>query len=91
MTVNESAVPQDLPCSCRMTDRSHNSSGCGAHFIEWYHKGEERTVEVAGMRVSVKLVARKGRRVRVAVLVEPEATLAAGNLPHSLSVSGISN
>jgi hypothetical protein len=35
--------------------------------IDWYHEGETRKVEVAGVEISVRLVGRKGRRARIAI------------------------
>ena len=35
--------------------------------IAWYHKGQARTVEVNGITIMVQLVARKGRRARIAI------------------------
>ena len=36
--------------------------------IDWYHEGESRTVEVDGVQVTVRLVGRKGRRSRIAIV-----------------------
>jgi hypothetical protein len=36
--------------------------------VDWYHEGESRTVEVAGIQVSVRLIGRKGRRSRIAIV-----------------------
>ena len=36
--------------------------------IDWYHEGESRTVEVAGVLVTVRLIGRKGRRSRIAIV-----------------------
>ena len=35
--------------------------------IDWYAEGQGRTVEVDGVRVTVRLVTRKGRRSRIAI------------------------
>ena len=35
--------------------------------IDWYHQGEARTVEVEGITITVQVVARKGRRARIAI------------------------
>jgi hypothetical protein len=35
--------------------------------FDWYAEGESRTVEVDGIRVEVRFVARKGRRARIAI------------------------
>lgn len=36
--------------------------------IEWYAEGETRVVEVDGVRVTIRFVARKGRRARIAII-----------------------
>lgn len=36
--------------------------------VDWYHEGESRTVEVAGVQVTVRLIGRKGRRSRIAIV-----------------------
>ena len=36
--------------------------------VDWYHEGESRTVDVAGVQVTVRLVGRKGRRSRIAIV-----------------------
>ena len=41
--------------------------------IDWYAEGEERIVEVGGMRVVVRFVGRKGRRGRIAITAPPGA------------------
>lgn len=35
--------------------------------IDWYAEGEERTVEVDGIRVTIRFVGRQGRRARIAI------------------------
>lgn len=35
--------------------------------IDWYAEGQSRTVEVAGVRMSVRFIGRKGRRGRIAI------------------------
>jgi len=35
--------------------------------IEWYAEGQSRVVEFDGVRVTVRLVGRKGRRARIAI------------------------
>ena len=44
-----------------------------ARCIDWYVEGEERVVEVDGVRVSVRFVGRKGRRGRIAITAPPGA------------------
>lgn len=41
--------------------------------IDWYHEGESRTVDVAGVQVTVRLVGRKGRRSRISIVAPPGA------------------
>ncbi len=50
--------------------------------IAWYHEGESWRVEVDGVEISIRLVARKGRRARIAI----EAP--AGAIFRSLGVNG---
>ena len=45
-----------------------------ARCIDWYHEGETRVVEVDGVRVTVRYVARKGRRARIAIEAPAGAT-----------------
>ena len=42
--------------------------------IDWYAEGESRVVESGGVRIEVRLVARKGRRSRIAVTAPSGAT-----------------
>ena len=35
--------------------------------IEWYAEGQTRAVEVDGVRITVRVIARKGRRSRIAI------------------------
>lgn len=35
--------------------------------VEWYVEGQSRTVEVAGVEITVRFVGRKGRRARIAI------------------------
>jgi hypothetical protein len=53
--------------------------------IDWYHEGEERVVDVAGVQVTVRLVGRKGRRARIAI------TAPAGAAFHSLDIKALSD
>ena len=45
--------------------------------IEWYAEGEERIVDVCGIRIAVRLVARNGRRGRIAITAPPGAAFRA--------------
>lgn len=42
--------------------------------IEWYSEGQTRIVEVGGIRISVRLIGRKGRRARIAITAPAGAT-----------------
>ena len=35
--------------------------------IDWFSEGESKTVEVAGVRVTIRFVGRKGRRGRISI------------------------
>ena len=35
--------------------------------IDWYAEGESRTIEVDGVRITVRFIGRKGRRGRIAI------------------------
>ncbi len=45
--------------------------------IDWYAEGEERIVEVDGIRVVIRFVGRKGRRGRIAITAPPGAAFLA--------------
>jgi hypothetical protein len=49
--------------SVRRNERPSLTSRC----IDWYHEGESRTVEVDGLRITVRFIGRKGRRGRIAI------------------------
>jgi hypothetical protein len=46
--------------------------------VDWYAAGETRVVEVAGVRVVVRFIGRKGRRGRIAI------TAPAGAIFHAM-------
>lgn len=50
-----------------------NSGSNESQSVEWYSEGEERTVEVGGVQVTVRFIGRKGRRCRIAVVAPPGA------------------
>ena len=50
------------------------STASTSQSIEWYHPGNARTVVVDGVEVTVRLVARDGRRARIAIAAPPGAT-----------------
>jgi hypothetical protein len=35
--------------------------------IDWYAEGQSRIVEVAGVRITIRFIGRKGRRGRIAI------------------------
>lgn len=39
--------------------------------VDWYSPGQSRVVEVNGVRVEIRLVARRGRRARIAIAAPP--------------------
>ena len=45
-----------------------------AKSVEWYHEGDERTVEAGGIQITVRFVGRRGRRGRIAITAPPGAT-----------------
>jgi hypothetical protein len=51
--------------------------------IEWYSEGQERIIDVGGVRVTVRFVGRRGRRARIAITAPPGAVFSAadGELP----------
>lgn len=49
-----------VPKDGKLPDRSQS--------IEWYAEGQERIVEVDGVRVTVRFVARNGRRCRISIV-----------------------
>lgn len=36
--------------------------------IEWYHEGQSRVFEARGVQIEVRLIDRKGRRARIAIV-----------------------
>ena len=41
--------------------------------IDWFSEGESKTVDVAGVRVTIRFVGRKGRRARISITAPPGA------------------
>jgi len=35
--------------------------------IDWFHEGEAKIVEVAGVKITVRFIGRRGRRGRIAI------------------------
>ena len=56
-----------------------NSGGNESQSVEWYSEGEERTVEVGGVQVTVRFVGRKGRRGRICVVAPAGAVFRSGH------------
>ena len=50
--------------------------------IEWYSEGQERIIEVGGVRVTVRFVGRRGRRARIAITAPPGAVFSAAEGKH---------
>jgi hypothetical protein len=46
--------------------------------IDWYSEGEERTVEVDDVRITVRFIGRRGRRGRIAIEAPAGAAFRAG-------------
>jgi hypothetical protein len=49
--------------------------------VEWYHEGDERTVEAGGVQITIRFVGRKGRRGRIAITAPPGATFQTSDRP----------
>ena len=49
------------------------SAGRTSQCIDWFSGGESKTVEVAGVRVTIRFVGRKGRRGRISITAPPGA------------------
>lgn len=50
-----------------------------SELIDWYSEGEERTVEVDGVQVTVRFVGRRGRRGRISVVAPAGAVFRGGS------------
>ncbi|HEY0985118.1 hypothetical protein [Schlesneria sp.] len=48
--------------------------------IDWYSEGEERTIEVGDVKVTVRFVGRRGRRGRIALVAPAGAAFRSGHL-----------
>ena len=42
--------------------------------VDWYHDGKTRTVEINGVRVTVRVVGRQARRTRIAIIAPAGAS-----------------
>jgi hypothetical protein len=60
LDMSEQPVSHDQPCQS----------------IDWYAEGEGRVVEVGGVRVTIRLVGRKGRRSRIVIAAPTGARFA---------------
>ena len=63
-----------LPMEESAVDPDRGNGELGAEFgspncqsIDWYAPGQSRIVEVAGVRITVRFIGRKGRRGRIAI------------------------
>ena len=62
--MNGYPIPHGSP---RTSDTHRQYSNAGIQSIEWYHTGQARTFEVGGVRITTRLVSRKGRRARIVI------------------------
>ncbi len=53
--------------------RHSQADSTASQSIDWYSQGESRSVEVGGVRVTVRFVGRNGRRSRIAIIAPPGA------------------
>ena len=77
------AVTSETPTNVQDVDRAARKSACGASIptpatvsqcIDWFSEGEATIVEVDGVVVTVRFVARKGRRARIAITAPAGST-----------------
>ena len=54
-----------------------------AQSFEWYSEGQARTIEVGGVRITIQLVGRKGRRARIRIVAPPGASFGSTELANS--------
>jgi hypothetical protein len=59
--------------------------------IDWYHEGQSRTIEVDGVRVTVRFIGRRGRRGRIAIEAPPGARFLTLDLNEIAGAPGRSN
>jgi len=45
--------------------------------VDWYSEGQERIVDIGGVRIVVRFVGRRGRRGRIAITAPPGAVFRA--------------
>ncbi|HEX4131446.1 MAG TPA: hypothetical protein VHZ24_15505 [Pirellulales bacterium] len=64
---------------CKNPNDATAASVSSARSIEWYHKGEFRIVEIAGVQIVVRFSGRKGRRARIAIIAPHDAQIRAGS------------
>src|SRR4029453_4983501 len=65
-------LPRERPmknanCECEPQASPAAAPAQTSQSIEWYAEGQERTVDVGGVRVTVRFIGRKGRRGRIAI------------------------
>jgi len=51
--------------------------------IDWYAEGQSRTVEVDGVRVTIRFVGRRGRRARIAIEAPAGASFSSNTLEYA--------
>jgi hypothetical protein len=49
-------------------------AGLASQIVNWYHPGQSRIVDIAGVQITVRFVGRKGRRGRIAITAPAAAT-----------------
>jgi hypothetical protein len=70
----------DLSMDSQQTNDQHSTMhhtpvpATTSQCIDWYAEGQERTVDVGGIQVSVRYVGRNGRRGRIAITAPPGST-----------------
>lgn len=60
----------DKPIGDKKADQSQ--------MIDWYSEGEERTIEIGEVQVTVRFIGRKGRRGRISVVAPAGAVFRRG-------------
>lgn len=66
---NEEQMTHKKPTSPTSDSTRPKVSTC----TDWYHEGESREVEVNGLILTVRFVARRGRRARITIMAPPGA------------------
>jgi len=71
--VSSPAPSQELGERAAHNGRAMMAGECRS--IDWYSEGQERVVEVAGVRIVISYVGRKGRRARIAITAPSGTTM----------------